>query len=122
MPMSPPHHTIAACTPPTPNAATSVSPSTMSTRSATSATCSTLNLQAYSHTNPSQAPPCPCREGSPLMSGINSADNPQVATYVAAGHTLEEVKALFGVHYSGEGLILKEYKSAVGRFAAHHFD
>ncbi|KAF8140838.1 hypothetical protein K438DRAFT_1785305 [Mycena galopus ATCC 62051] len=109
MPMSPPHHTIATCTPPTPNAATSVSPSTMSTHSATSATCSTVNLQAYSHTNPSQAPPCPCREGSPPISGINSADNPQVATYVAAGHTLEEVKALFGVHYSGEGLILKEY-------------
>lgn len=43
------------------------------------------------------------------MLGINSADNPQVATYVAAGHTLEEIKALFGVHYSGEGLILKEY-------------
>lgn len=40
---------------------------------------------------------------------LHTTDNPQVATYVAAGHTLEEVKALFGVHYSGEGLILKEY-------------
>ncbi|KAF8205148.1 hypothetical protein K438DRAFT_2096189 [Mycena galopus ATCC 62051] len=101
MPMSPPHHTIATCTPPTPNAVTSVSPSTMSTRSATSATCSTLNLQAYSHTNPSQAPPCPCREGSPPMLGIDSADNPQVATYVAAGHTLEEEAKSDGICGTG---------------------
>jgi hypothetical protein len=38
-------------------------------------------------------------------------ENLQVATYMAAGHTLEEAKALFGVHCSEEGLILKEEDS-----------
>jgi len=163
-------------TPPTPNATTSASASTVLMLSATGATFSTLSLQAFSHTKPSQAPPRPlnregCEEafihcsrltsppsleplrcrGSTLPPALKvplegmktyavrgagtihtsledsladfkaavaqdpvtplTMDNLQVATLVAAGHTLEEAKALVDVLCSVEGLILQEEHS-----------
>ncbi|KAF8174803.1 hypothetical protein K438DRAFT_1771385 [Mycena galopus ATCC 62051] len=75
-----------------------------------SATGATFSVHRFAHANLCRAPPHPLdQEGSAAWgeATLCAPDNPRVATHVAAGHTLEEARALVCLR-NLEGQILKE--------------